>query len=590
MSRLVGRLAIASGLFSALILIALARPAAAQEFSIDRLVVEATVNSDDSMDVVEHLTYTFDGTFNVGDRDIPPGSYYEVVGMQASENGEPRETINSNPASFEWDLGGASGTHTYDLTYTVEGAVRVGSDVGELYWKFVGDDFPGVEDVRIEITFPGGDDLLAWGHGPLNGVVDIDGEVVNLTVAGLEAGQFVEARAALPSENFTAPPTGGERLPTILDEEEEFANDANRRRTLLKVGQVGAPIAGAAGLLGFFFIWLKWGREPKRPDDIGDYWRDLPADPPAVVQAIDTWGAVDGQAFAATTVDLAQRGWLTIAEITRDGFFRDSTDYLFTATGRAPDALADFESAVLQRLFAGRPSVTQSQLLDEAKADRHQASSWFDGFKRMVKRAYNARGYQETGRVAPWALQFLLIAVVGGIGFVAFFNFRLVLGLVAFVIAGLLLLMTPLLRRRSAVGARRKAEADGLRNFLRDFSRLDELPIGHLALYERYLVYAVALGVADQLVAGLRMRVPAVNDPANGFASWYLVGAYAGHGPGYAGGGAHLDGLSSIGSFASDLGSNFSTAFSPPSSSSGGGGGFSGGGGGGGGGGGAGAH
>jgi uncharacterized membrane protein len=569
----------------------LAGPAAAQEdrsFSLDRFEVEATVDADASMEVVEHLTYDFDGTFNVGDRDIPASEDYRIVDMQASENGEPLQTLNPNPASFEWALGGASGTHTYDISYTVEDVVAVGPDVGELYWQFVGTDFPGVGEVDITVTFPGdGTDLRAWAHGPLNGVVDIDGNVVTLTVDDVPAGEIVELRAALPAEEFTVPPSGDPRLPTILEEEAKSAAAANRERRLLQIGQVGAPIVGLLGLVAFYFIWRKWGREPPKPDDIGDYWREIPEDPPAVVQAVESWGAVGGEAFAATVVDLAQRGWLTITETTQDRFFGDSTDYVFTNTGRAPDQPTDFEDTVLRRLFTGRGSVAQSELLDEAKADRQEASSWFSHFKSLVKRAYAARGYQETGRTGMWGLHFLVLLVVGFVGFVAFFGFQLVLGLVALVAAGALLLMTPLLRRRSVIGTRRKAEIDGLRRFLRDFSRLDELPIGHLATYERYLVYAVALGVADELVAGLRMRVPEVNDPNLGFATWYAVGHYGGYGhaPGPA-----FDGLGSIGSFASGLSSNFASAFSPPSSSSGGGGGFSGGGGGGGGGGGAGAH
>jgi uncharacterized membrane protein len=175
--------------------VVVAGPVAAQEdrsFSIDRFEVEASVDPDGSMDVVEHLTYTFDGTFNVGDRDIPAGEDYRIVDMQASENGQPLETINTNPASFEWDLGGATGTHTYDISYTVEDAVAVGPDVGELYWQFIGTEFPAVGEVDISITFPGdGDGLRAWAHGPLDGVVEIDGNEVTLTVDGLPAGEFV---------------------------------------------------------------------------------------------------------------------------------------------------------------------------------------------------------------------------------------------------------------------------------------------------------------------------------------------------------------------------------------------------------------
>ncbi len=78
-----------------------------------------------------------------------------------------------------------------------------------------------------------------------------------------------------------------------------------------------------------------------------------------------------------------------------------------------------------------------------------------------------------------------------------------------------------LLRRRTHAGAQRHAEWDGLRRFLKDFSQLQDAPSGHMALYERYLVAAVALGVADDLVEALQVRIPEVaNDPT--FATWYV--------------------------------------------------------------------
>ena len=137
------------------------------------------------------------------------------------------------------------------------------------------------------------------------------------------------------------------------------------------------------------------------------------------------------------------------------------------------------------------------------------------------------------------------------------------------------LLMRTLLQR-TPVGARRAAEWDGLRSFLKDFSRLDEAVSGDMIIYERYLVAAVALGVADELVRGLALKVPEV--VANpGFATWYVASSFD---HGLAGGG-----LAGLGSFDSTFGAT-TGAFTPQSSGTGGGGGFSGGGGGGGGGGG----
>ena len=152
-------------------------------------------------------------------------------------------------------------------------------------------------------------------------------------------------------------------------------------------------------------------------------------------------------------------------------------------------------------------------------------------------------------------------------------------------VAVVLLACMVLLRRRTPEGAQRFAEWNGLKQFLKDFSQLQDAPSGHMALYERYLVAAVALGVADELVEALRVRIPEIaNDPT--FATWY-VGSRTATGFGS---------FSSLGDFSSGLvGGATAPRPSDPrprsgSSGGGGGGGFSGGGGGGGGGGGFGAR
>jgi uncharacterized membrane protein len=204
-----------------------------------------------------------------------------------------------------------------------------------------------------------------------------------------------------------------------------------------------------------------------------------------------------------------------------------------------------------------------------------------NAFTTAIRHDYDAQQYQERGRFQPWLIHAAVLLAVGGAAVLALVFQAWIGAAIAGVTAVAVLALSGLLRRRTEKGARKHAEVTGLRTFLRDFSLVDDVPVGHLALYERYLVYAVALGVADKLIAGLRMRFPELADPQQGFAPWYVVPMLGGPGGG-------LDKLASIGSmegFARDFSRATASAFSPPSSSSGSGGGFSGGGGGGGGGG-----
>lgn len=339
-------------------------------------------------------------------------------------------------------------------------------------------------------------------------------------------------------------------------------------------------VVAVGGVAAWWVVWRRWGKEPVRPDDIGEYFREVPPETPAVVASIDDWGAIDSKAFVATIVDLAQRGWLTITP--------EGDDHRFTRSTKAEgEPLRDYEAAVLWRLFpVGRPTVTQRGLTDEAKADPELSAAWMRGFRSQVKVEYDSHGYEARNGCLPWLLHAALVVVLGVVGVAGLALQAWVGGGLAAGAAAVLLVCSPLLRRRTEKGTRKLAEVQGLRRFLEDFSLVDDVPVGHLALYERYLVYAVALGVADRLISGLRMRFPAVaNDPA--FAPWYGH-SYVAAGVGGPGGGIdRLSDLGSLDAFAGDFSRATAAAFSPPSSSGGGGGGFSGGSSGGGGGGGA---
>ena len=103
---------------------------------------------------------------------------------------------------------------------------------------------------------------------------------------------------------------------------------------------------------------------------------------------------------------------------------------------------------------------------------------------------------------------------------------------------------------------------------MKDFSMLDQREIPELALWEEYLVYATAFGVADEVIKQLKVVYPELND------TQYIANHYAV---------LNMASNDSFGkSFSSSLASSIGSVTNM-SSGSGGGGGFSSGGGGGGG-------
>ncbi|MCZ7526070.1 MAG: DUF2207 domain-containing protein [Acidimicrobiia bacterium] len=538
------------------------------------------------MTVVEHITYEFHGSFSYGTRPIPIGAY-AIEDVSVSEAGTPLPFVGA-PHNIQWSFSAQDETRTFDIAYTVRGAVPVGSDVAEVYWKWVGEDHPSIDRVTATLVLPeGATDVRGWGHGPLQGVVTVDGATVRWEAADVPEGSFVEGRVTLAASALDVPSGGGPRLGRILAEEEAWAAAANREReeareaeerreALRDVATVVLPILTLASAAGFLLVWRRWGEEPPPPTDVGEYVRDLPDDPPAVVDALLHWGTVRPLALSATFVDLAQRGYLDIAEQRVDrAFLPDKVDFAFTWKGRSTEELAPYERKALEKLFRGQATASQSDLVAWARSHPSSAQSFWRAFRRSVSADLRRRRYLQGGRGLPFALgvgsgALLALAALGGLLVEAW-----VPAGVALAWATVQLALTPLLRQRTAAGARRVAEWRGVQRFLRDFSELEEAPAGHLVLWERYLVYAVALGVSEELVRGLALRVPeAAAD--TGFVHWYH-GSYGG------------TRFGSIGSFGTSFGATAVSSFTPASSGSGGGGGFSGGGGGGGGGGGIGA-
>ncbi|HEX2850122.1 MAG TPA: DUF2207 domain-containing protein [Acidimicrobiales bacterium] len=577
------------------VLAATAVPAQAKSFEVRAVQIEAALQPDASMHVVEHLTYAFSGEFHNGTRPIPPSPTgdYEITDMAVTENGRPLP-FEGAPYNLTWHFDARDEMRTFDISYTVLRAAKVGTDVAELYWQWVGRDHPTIGRARVSLTVPGdGLDVRAWGHGPLNGLVEPRGNEVLWSVDGLPAGQFLEGRVAVPAAAFTAPGDGTARLPGILEEEQRLADEANAQRArsaesdrrqqqirrLLRDTFFVLPILG---WIVFVVLWLRYGREYKATTDVGEYVREPPDDAPAYVPTLFNWGTVEPVALSATIVDLAQRGHLTIEEIRTDRrVLPDKVDWRFTwKDDREP--VRDFEAAVLAQLFQDGPTTTQSEFTAWARAHQTDAQRWWDDVKREIRKGFKAKGYIEGGKGGVYAANVFTALVVGGVG-IATVSTGVALGAVAIVSAVVQLLATIVLRRRTPAGRQRLAEWKAFEHFLRDFSQLEEAPIGHLVLWERYLVYAVALGVTAQVARALAAKIPAptgaVGQPA--FAPWFI---------GYHG--TALDSIGSFADFAHDFGPAIVAAATPQSSSSSGGGfggGFSGGGGGGGGGGGIGA-
>jgi uncharacterized membrane protein len=597
-----------------------AGPAAAKDFSITSVRVDATVQPDGDVRITDTRTLDFSGSFHYVYWDLSTrGSEgIDVLGASGPAAGDPGTTVPYEPSGipFTGAQTGQAGTYSvedkgavvtvqldfevtdavasFTVEYVARGAARRWSDTAELYWQFVGEDV-AVEsrDVSVVIHLPEGvtrDQVRAWAHGPLWGTVTIapDASVV-MKVDPLPASTFVEGRVLFPAAALaTAPASTSPMLDQALAEEKKLADDANRARlwARVKVGLwgllgVGVPLIA---LVLIVLLYLRYGREPATQFS-AQYLRDFPQPqlPPALAAFIWRMGSIGSDDVTATLLDLVNRKVIDLERVVvqEDGIFgsKDTTTYKLTLHDERLAELLGYERQLCTFLFheiAGGDTLVLSELKDLAKTQRTAFAGGFRTWKDKVEKEGERRGYldPQADRMAFAASAFAFVAIVAAGAAAVFSGFWWFLLGVPVGVA--LIFVARAVKRRSPEAAELHAQYAALERYLKDFGRLDEKPPDAVALWEQFLIYAVVFGIADQVAKAMTIKVPeVVNDPAfrTPYILWWGI-------PGDGGG------LSAFSEMHQSFSQAVSVATSSSSSGSGGGGGFSGGGGGGGGGGG----
>jgi uncharacterized membrane protein len=583
--------------------------AEAKSYYVSQVRIEAEIQPDGSMNVVEQRTFAFDGSFTFVVQDLVWSGSQGITDIVVSEGGQPYTRAASGnkvysykttgPSRIEvtWRFAANSERRTFEISYRVLGAVLAHQDVGELYWKFIGDEWDvRQEDILVQLELPEGaaaGDVRAWGHGPLAGEVKIVSPTrVTWTLGRLPAKKFLEGRVTFPTRlvpeatrRSTAP-----GLPGILKEEEALARRANLDR-LKDLGSVLFGIVVLSGsLAGALFLQARHGRE-YRPQFEGDYYRELPGDyTPAELGSLWRFGPVGAPEISATILDLARKGYLAIEVVTEDrkvlgGLLgsRQDTGYRIKLLKGDWGGLAEHERAVLELLFRmvapGSDVMDFESIKGWAKGRPASMQEWIKKFEGMVRGTDAVDSFfdHRTETIRMYEISAGVLILLGGM---ALFVQGMLVGGIAATIGGVVLVLGGAgLRRRSQEGSTHLAMWRGFRRFLLHFSSLDRAEVPSLIIWEHYLVFAVVLGVAKEVLEQLRIVFPQISEARPGYYPWawmHFAGARGAASP-----------VAMVSGLTDALHSSVATAVNyRPSSGGGRGGGFSGGGFGGGGGGG----
>lgn len=400
--------------------------------------------------------------------------------------------------------------------YTLSQGVTVYNDIAQFNRKMVGRGWQtDIENIQIKIILPKNvnkEDIKAFGHGPLTGNVDIiSGREILYTLKGYYSGEFVETNVLFPKSlipnikpSLVKNEDGYEK---IIKMENKLADKADRERKFAQMrGTIGNIVFFLWGGWIIFVVGLNYVKNRKKhkvENEYGEYFREAPDDfSPAVGGAI-AYKYVSPSQLLATVMDLVRRD---IFEMIED---RENNKTILRKNSYDERLLKNYEKFVVDWYIdeIGNGVEVSMEEIEENIRDRRNAIKFgrnYEKWESMVEKDLKKVGFEkEPVKKLPKALGMITAFLSMPLGpfLAAYFDNRkfIIFTFVAFA----MLNFTISTRGKYTLEAEKlRAKWLAFKKFLVDYSNLEEAKLASIYIWEHYFVYAIALGVAEEVAKG----------------------------------------------------------------------------------------
>ena len=501
----------------------------AASFRIEKLDIEANLQKDGSMVVSEAVTYDIDEINGVY-FDIDAKGFGELQYIQVFEDDSTGGFKEVDSSNYEVSVSDElyriklysknhNNRRTFKFVYKLPEAITVYDDVAQFNRKMVGKEWQqGINYITAKVIIPvsasyDNSNILVFGHGPLTGEVDREENTVVYKLDNYYPGDFLEAHILMEPEIFSeynkSKIVHKDMKQKLLDMEAKLADEANAERDKARrqpnkfkklFGKQGLMLGVLVSIWGalIFYIYGIYRRKNRVKNSVGKYLRELPDDSsPALVGSFMT-DSIGGNEILATIVDLIRRKILRLETSEEKSIITlvGNTEKLSAQERVIVDIyindFGDGKSLDLKSFgFFQKVPMSTARKFEKWKtiiqSEMNRKDLVFEGFKGMGKDLFYKSlcgiilGIKFFGNILEKAMEskmFLIIIIMGVILFISLTKARY--------------------PRKELAEAKDKWQA--FKNFLSDYSQLEEAKITSVHLWEQYFVYAVALGVSEKVV------------------------------------------------------------------------------------------
>ncbi|MBM4240287.1 MAG: DUF2207 domain-containing protein [Euryarchaeota archaeon] len=514
-----------------------------RSYSIPYVNIDLFLQENGILHVKEKIHYHFSGTYNGVYRDIPLKSYERLENLKIYAEGaystyevSDYDDKKSIKIYLYSDPGKLTPISDRDVDVIIEydflHVITFYNDVAELQYKLWGEDWEvDVGKVNANIHPKSKEGVKYW----LNPHYFSENsawhnQTLQITSKPIKSGQWFELRMVIPKNQFIATDNGNvvgvnglndiEKIQKDYEYELNFKTAIYLLLTILILLSIAYPLFVYYRLLGSPKITYDAGNEGEIPKD----------DPPALINALfgpgfsKQIGEPDINGFIATILDLVDRDYLTLFGHHLNDMEKKPKCFISLKINRRKKSsgLKRFELDVLEFLkkFERNNIVPLTKLKEKIEDNPNLLRKTFHNWRNhLVKKFLNheqmKKIFIKKNNAGLYIYGFSGILISGLIFYITFkdslpvavypFYSSIILGIASF----MSLIMTQKVKGRwTDYGKQYRAKWQNFKKYIKNPGSIKENPPESIRIYDKYLIYATALGIPDKAIKSLKSLVP----------------------------------------------------------------------------------
>jgi len=436
----------------------------------------------------------------------------------------------------------SSGLHSFKYSYSINDYLTSISDAAEFYYQYLSEiNSMDVKELTVTLHFPQAETELSndtgWLHVSKDAVgaweLSADMTTVEIIVDDISAGEYVESRMLLNKDhyhNYAFTDMNKSSEDVIREEkkqQDKYEKEQKLRRFFMILEYVLAVGAIATGI-AMIFVFKKQNR-PLELSVAPIYYRDIPdgytggeVSPLYFYYSHENY--ID-ESISATMLELVRKQYITIVPEEKAKSAR------ITVLKRDEnDEIPTHQKFVIEMLLMVKPlgeSFTMKEFEKFGKKNPEKMMNWVEKYRDAILNKSKRDGaYRKKNAVLEKVKKFtagfvfagvavIFLSALANISFLGqgmtFFGLGLILGgFIPYIF--LRKMKAPL----TQAGQRDYNMLHALAKYMQEFSMMNEQEIPELVMWEDYMIFATAMGIADKVAKQLEIAYPEFKNMSTG--------------------------------------------------------------------------